>query len=99
MTSLYYLNARYYNPETFTFITQDSYRGEKDDYGTWNMYAYCGGNPINYVDPSGHEMVFSGKYKRIEVKRGTNMLAYIGAEAYLREKKDGSILLIFYNIR
>ena len=54
LTSLYYLNARYYNPETYTFITQDSYRGEKNDYGTWNMYAYCAGNPIAYVDPSGH---------------------------------------------
>lgn len=55
LTELYYLNARYYNPDTATFITQDSYRGEKKDYGTWNLYAYCGGNSINYVDPSGHK--------------------------------------------
>ena len=55
LTGLYYLNARYYNPDTASFITQDSYRGEQDDYGTWNLYAYCGGNPVNYVDPSGHK--------------------------------------------
>ena len=55
LTGLYYLNARYYNPSMAMFITQDSYRGEQKDYGTWNLYAYCGGNPINYVDPSGHK--------------------------------------------
>ena len=55
LTGLYYFNSRYYNPDTATFITQDSYRGEIDSYETWNLYAYCGGNPINYVDPSGHK--------------------------------------------
>ena len=29
-TSLYYLNARYYNPEDARFITQDTYRGESE---------------------------------------------------------------------
>ena len=24
------------------------------EYGTWNLYAYCAGNPVSYVDPSGH---------------------------------------------
>lgn len=57
LTELYYFNSRYYNPDTATFITQDSYRGEIDSYETWNLYAYCGGNPINYVDPSGHFVV------------------------------------------
>lgn len=57
LTGLYYLNARYYNPENYSFITQDSYRGEQKEYNTWNLYAYCGENPINYVDPSGHFVI------------------------------------------
>lgn len=54
MTGLYYLNARYYNPEDGVFLSQDTYRGTDTDSSSWNLYAYCAGNPIKYVDPSGH---------------------------------------------
>ncbi|MFR5271648.1 MAG: RHS repeat domain-containing protein [Intestinibacter bartlettii] len=53
-TSLYYLNARYYNPEDARFITQDTYRGEVNNPSSLHLYAYCTNNPINYVDPTGH---------------------------------------------
>jgi len=46
--------ARYYDPATSRMLTQDSYRGEKTNPGTWNLYAYCANNPINYTDPTGH---------------------------------------------
>ena len=59
-TSLYYLNARYYNPEEARFITQDTYRGESNNPNTLHLYAYCANNPINYVDPTGHMVVTSG---------------------------------------
>ncbi len=55
-TSLYYLNARYYNPEDARFITQDTYRGEVNNPSSLHLYAYCANNPINYVDPSGHNI-------------------------------------------
>ena len=53
-TGLYYLNARYYDPNNGRFITQDTYRGEINNPSTLHLYAYCSNNPINYVDPSGH---------------------------------------------
>ena len=57
LTGLYYLNARYYDSSDGVFISQDTYRGQ-------NNYGYCGGNPISYVDPSGHSAVpiDSGRY-------------------------------------
>ena len=53
-TGLYYLNARYYNPEDGRFVTEDTYRGETNEPDTQNLYVYCADNPVNYVDPSGH---------------------------------------------
>ena len=59
-TGLYYLNARYYNPEDGRFMTEDSYRGEILKPETGHLYMYCANNPVNYVDPSGHWAIAIG---------------------------------------
>ena len=46
-TQTYYLRARYYNPANGRFNAEDPV---KDGF---NWYAYCGNNPIMYVDPTG----------------------------------------------
>ncbi len=51
---LYQMGARFYNPSTGRFITRDTYRGNIYQPWTQNLYTYCNNNPINYVDPSGH---------------------------------------------
>ena len=55
-TKLYYLQTRYYDPETGRFISQDdvSYLDPEHINGL-NLYAYCGNNPVMNVDPSGHK--------------------------------------------
>ena len=65
-TGLYYLNARYYNPEDGRFVTEDTYRGETNEPDTQNLYVYCADNPVNYVDPSGHWVVTLGMEKSID---------------------------------
>ena len=53
-TNLYFLKTRYYDPETGRFITIDdiSYLDPESINGL-NLYAYCGNNPVNCVDPTG----------------------------------------------
>ena len=55
-SGLYYLNSRYYNPKIGRFITIDNinYIDENSIYG-YNLYCYCGNNPIMYSDPSGYD--------------------------------------------
>lgn len=54
-TKLYYLNARYYNPEWRRFISPDSTDYiDPDVPNGLNLYAYCNNDPVNYADPSGH---------------------------------------------
>lgn len=63
-TGLYYLNARYYDPENGRFLTEDTYRGEVNEPDTLHLYAYCANDLINYVDPSGHKWKKYGDIKK-----------------------------------
>ena len=50
---LYYMRARYYNPEILRFTNQDILFGNIEEPQSLNRYAYVNGQPINYVDPFG----------------------------------------------
>jgi RHS repeat-associated protein len=53
-TGLYYYGARYYDPELGRFIQADTIVPSPANPQTLNRYAYCGNNPMKYVDPTGH---------------------------------------------
>ena len=54
-TKLWYLNSRYYDSEVGRFLTPDSLDYlDPETLGGLNRYTYCGNNPVNYYDPSGH---------------------------------------------
>ena len=54
-SNLYYLNSRYYSPIYYRFISiyDIDYLKSESINGT-NLYTYCGNDPINYNDGSGH---------------------------------------------
>ncbi len=54
-TNLYYLQSRYYDPETCRFINMDAYFIAGDYFVGKDMYAYCLNNPIYYLDKTGYE--------------------------------------------
>src|SRR5208283_1223625 len=55
---LYYLRARYYNPQTGRFLSRDPEDGKITDPATLHKYLYANGDPINGVDPMGREAYF-----------------------------------------
>ncbi|HBL85194.1 MAG: hypothetical protein A2Y17_11540 [Clostridiales bacterium GWF2_38_85] len=54
MTSFYYLQSRFYDPDTGRFINADSTIGANGDLLSGNLFAYCSNNPVNCADPNGH---------------------------------------------
>ena len=59
---MYYLNSRYYDPQTGRFISPEpNVDTAKFDDGVglhcFNVYAYCGNNPVTYKDDSGEFVI------------------------------------------
>ncbi len=50
---MYYLQSRYYNPQVGRFLNADGYVSTGQDVTGYNMFAYCGNNPVNRMDSYG----------------------------------------------
>ena len=59
-TNLYYLQTRYYNPSWGRFISADgiSYLGADGTLIGYNLFVYCGNNPVNRTDRNGNHWYY-----------------------------------------
>ena len=80
-TGLYYLNARFYDPETARFIQQDSYSGNILDPLSLNLYTYAQNNPISYYDPTGHSIKSLLKKAKDTVKKAASTIKAVATIA------------------
>lgn len=53
-SGLYYFNARHYDPALGRFLASDTKVPDPTDPRSLHRYAFAAGNPIRYVDPTGH---------------------------------------------
>ncbi|HEX9047426.1 MAG TPA: RHS repeat-associated core domain-containing protein, partial [Verrucomicrobiae bacterium] len=67
-----YLRARYRDPQRGRFWTRDSFEGDLADPASRHGYNYCQNNPVNAIDPSGHETL-------MEVGMAENVAALMGS--------------------
>jgi RHS repeat-associated protein len=67
-TGLTYLRARYLNTGTGRFITRDTFAGNNQDALSLHKYLYAHGNPVNGVDPAGHEFSYTSLLTTVAIQ-------------------------------
>ena len=83
---LYYMRARYYNPDIKRFINQDIKVGDIGSSQSLNRYAYCEGNPVSMIDPFGlcgedaQDQGSESKYKYLHAALDILGFAFDGAD-------------------
>ncbi|MDP0499536.1 MAG: Ig-like domain-containing protein [Verrucomicrobiota bacterium JB022] len=84
---MYFLRARYLNPETGRFHTLDTYEGFRSDPQTLHKYLYAHGNPVMGVDPSG---MFAQAYSLSSASVGLALLGVV-ALTYMLHMETAAI--------
>ena len=49
----YYLGTRYYDAKLGRFVNSDGVLGANEDFSGYNLFSYCGNDPINRIDYGG----------------------------------------------
>ena len=89
-TGFYYLQSRYYDPETCRFLNMDSVEyADPQTLNGLNLYAYGLNNPVMFLDPTGHFVISLGLALLIGFVVGAAV--GFGATVYTDYKDDGEV--------
>ena len=61
LTDWYYVRARYLDPSSGRFMSEDPAEGRVSDPMSLNKYLYTPSDPVNYVDPTGESWAALGR--------------------------------------
>lgn len=79
-TGLYYCQSRYYSPSWGRFINADDttlLEMTKGEVHGANLFAYCGNDPINNIDPNGFYYISLNNLSRIFLAIGLNPIGAV----------------------
>lgn len=87
-TGMYYCHTRYYVPDWCRWLCADGVIGF-DPFGLFdqNLYCYCGNDPVNYFDPTGHSAILIG----LIIGAIIGAAAGFGLATYKDYKDDGKV--------
>ncbi len=76
---LYYMRARFYDPDTRTFLSKDPVKGSMAISQTLNIYAYALNNPLRFSDPKG-EFILGGVGELALALAAVSAISYVGIQ-------------------
>jgi len=69
-TGYYYLKSRYYDPVLARFINADGVEFlDLDNIGGLNLFAYCGNDPVNYIDFEGCKRLHKNGHEILDINK------------------------------
>lgn len=88
---MYYLQSRYYDPEICRFINADStdYLGATGTLLSYNLFAYCENDGVNFVDETGTTIKISNYSKDKNAKKAFKYIQKLTDDTL--QYKDGKV--------
>ncbi|MDQ3802896.1 MAG: putative Ig domain-containing protein [Acidobacteriota bacterium] len=97
---LYYLRARYLQTDTGRFWTMDSFEGSTSEPASLHKYVYASDDPINRVDPSGHNSeVITGLQTRLVLATLLLGMSAVVLKVGTRSRAEATLPSYFFSDR